>query len=96
MPQPLKFKLSRAREEREKRREQRANDAGVILSKKSVSAKEKKKSETEVRKRRQDRGFGPSVGKFRRGALVLSKRDVREIEGPRPRLSAIKGGKRRR
>lgn len=80
---------------REKRREQRASEAGVILSKKIVSSEEKKKKEKEGRKRRQDRGFGPSVGKFRGGALVLSKRDVREIEGPRSKLSTVKGGKRR-
>lgn len=95
MPQPLKFKLTRAREAREKRREQRAIEAGVVLGKKAVTNEDKRRREKEERKRRQDRGFGPSVGKFRGGALVLSKRDVREIEGPRPKLSAVKGRKRR-
>ncbi|KAF6241745.1 hypothetical protein HO173_000457 [Letharia columbiana] len=62
--------------EREEHRRREAQENGIILEK---AAKSKKKSDA-IRQR----GIGaPSVGKFQRGMLKLSKKDVADIEGPK-------------
>lgn len=95
MPVPMKYGKSIAKEARERKRVKVAKDGGIILEKKTVSKEERKKREKEERKRREGRGFKPAVGKFRNGALMLSKKDIMEIEGPKER-SGGKGGKRKR
>jgi len=64
---------------REGKRRTEARDAGIIL--------EREKREKKFGGKR-ERGVGaPTVGKFRRGMLSLSKGDVRKIEtsGERPK-----------
>ncbi|KAF1983379.1 hypothetical protein K402DRAFT_361068 [Aulographum hederae CBS 113979] len=72
---------------KEETRRREAKEAGVVLE------KEKKKRRKGVEENRwRDRGVGgPSVGKFRDGALVLSRRDVAAIRGPSGRGG--RGGK---
>lgn len=99
MPVPMKYGKAIAKEAREKKRVKVAKDGGIILEKKTVSEEERGKREKEERKRRENRGFKPAVGKFRNGALMLSKKDIREIEGPKERSGGKglkKGGKGKR
>jgi len=93
MPVPMKYGKAIAKEAREKKRVKIAKSEGIILEKKTVSEEERRKKQREERKRRENRGFKPAVGKFRNGALMLSKKDIREIEGPKER-SGGKGGKK--
>ncbi|KAI0999723.1 hypothetical protein K3495_g8474 [Podosphaera aphanis] len=73
--------------ERESKRRKEAKENGIVLEK---ATKGNKKS-PEIKR---DRGFGaPIVGKFSRGKLQLSKKDISEIEGPRKSL--LRGGGRR-
>ncbi|RPB19169.1 hypothetical protein L211DRAFT_662376 [Terfezia boudieri ATCC MYA-4762] len=95
MPVPMKYAKAIAKEAREKKRVKVAKDGGIVLEKKTVSEEERRKREKEERKRRENRGFKPAVGKFKNGALMLSKKDIREIEGPKER-SGGKGGKGKR
>ncbi|KAL8634064.1 hypothetical protein Q9189_000310 [Teloschistes chrysophthalmus] len=63
--------------ERDARRRREAKENGIILEK---AAKSK------AREPQRQRGIGtPSVGKFSRGMLTLSKKDVAGIVGPRKR-----------
>lgn len=78
----------------EKARRKEARENGIILEKEA-----KKDTKRVKRMREMDApGFAPAVGRFKNGALVLSKKDVREIEGRRS--SGGKGrkpkGKRRK
>ncbi|KAL9000000.1 MAG: hypothetical protein Q9169_001245 [Polycauliona sp. 2 TL-2023] len=60
--------------EREEKRRREAKEGGIILEK-AVKSR--------VKDPKRDRGIGaPSVGKFSRGMLTLSKRDVSSIVGP--------------
>lgn len=78
------------RVEREKKRRREARETGVVL--------EKEKKVVKVRKKGTVAGKGlgvldaPAVGRFKGGALVLSKKDVRDITGGGER----KGDKRGR
>lgn len=92
MPVPMKYGMTLAKDAREKKRVRVARDSGIVLEKKTLGEEERRKREKDERKRRENRGFGPAVGKFKNGALVLSKKDVRDIEGPRERS----GGKGKR
>ncbi|KAL8705005.1 MAG: hypothetical protein Q9201_001850 [Fulgogasparrea decipioides] len=68
--------LAKAAERDEKRRRE-AKENGIILEKAMKSR---------ARDRQRQRGIGaPSVGKFSRGILTLSKKDVAEIVGPSKR-----------
>jgi hypothetical protein len=72
--------------EREDRRRREARENGIILEKAKMGGKKR-----EAGKR--DRGVGaPGVGRFSRGTLKLSKKDVFEIEGPRRSLGG-RGGR---
>ena len=63
--------------EREERRRREAKESGIILEK-AVKSK--------IRDPKRDRGIGaPSVGKFSRGMLTLTQRDVNMIVGPAKR-----------
>jgi len=64
------------REERERKRRREARENGVVLEK---EARKKGKG----RERRKDRGLGVGVGRWKAGSLVLSKRDVADIVGPK-------------
>ncbi|KAK3079934.1 hypothetical protein LTS18_003555 [Coniosporium uncinatum] len=71
--------------EREERRRREAKDAGIILERENRH----KKPEG-----RRERGVGgPGVGKFRGGTLVLDKKDLASIRGPKKVLG--KKGKKR-
>ncbi|KAL8657150.1 MAG: hypothetical protein Q9226_002209 [Calogaya cf. arnoldii] len=60
--------------EREEKRRREAKESGIILEK-AVKPK--------IKEGKRERGIGaPSVGKFSRGMLTLSKRDVNMIVGP--------------
>jgi len=73
VPMAIRKGIAAAREERELKRRKNAKEAGIVLEKDTTKR---------ISKKRKDRGsFGPSVGKFKGGALVLSKRDVMDIEG---------------
>ncbi|KAL8771582.1 MAG: hypothetical protein Q9209_003025 [Squamulea sp. 1 TL-2023] len=64
---------------REERRRQEAKESGIILEKAI-------KSKIRTRDSKRERAIGaPSVGKFSRGMLTLSKRDVTKIVGPTKR-----------
>ncbi|KAF8461279.1 hypothetical protein BDZ91DRAFT_737648 [Kalaharituber pfeilii] len=101
MPVPMKRGLKLGRAAAEAKRIKIARDGGIVLEKKTMSEEERKKKEREERKRRENRGFKPAVGKFRNGSLVLSKKDIREIEGgggeggKMERRIGGKGGKRK-
>ncbi|PWW76920.1 hypothetical protein C7212DRAFT_279229 [Tuber magnatum] len=74
MPMAIRKGITAAREKRELKRRKNAKEAGIVLEKDTTRKKTSKK--------RQDRGgFRPSIGRFKGGALVLSKRDVMDIEG---------------
>ncbi|CAO1603914.1 pre-rRNA processing and 40S ribosomal subunit assembly [Xanthoria calcicola] len=74
MPQAQRKGIVAKATEREEKRRREAKESGIILEK-AV------KSKTKDLKR--ERGVGaPSVGKFSRGMLTLSKRDVNIIVGP--------------
>lgn len=73
MPMARRKSMTATQEKREEKRRKEAKEAGIILEKET---KKKKKPE-----RRRGVGLGSGVGKFKGGALVLSKKDVMEIEG---------------
>ncbi|KAG0635169.1 hypothetical protein HOY80DRAFT_1025279 [Tuber brumale] len=74
VPMAIRKGIAAAREERELKRRKNAKEAGIVLEKDTTRKK--------ISKKRQNRGgFGPSIGRFKGGALVLSKRDVMDIEG---------------
>ena len=63
--------------EREQTRRREAKDSGIILE---------KTFKPKIKDPRRERGIGaPSVGRFSRGILSLSKRDVNMIVGPAKR-----------
>ncbi|KAL7271641.1 pre-rRNA processing and 40S ribosomal subunit assembly [Rhizina undulata] len=72
IPMKMRQGINSGKKYRDEKRKREAKEAGIILEK-----------EVKVKKveRKRDRGFGPSIGRFKGGALVLSKKDVREIEG---------------
>ncbi|KAL9093365.1 MAG: hypothetical protein Q9165_004106 [Trypethelium subeluteriae] len=74
-------------QERAQKRRREAQENGIILEK-AVKAKKKVEGKRE-------RGIGaPGVGSFRGGTLVLSRRDLASIRGPRGTVSS--NGKLRR
>ncbi|CAZ84767.1 unnamed protein product [Tuber melanosporum] len=85
VPMAIRKGIAAAREERELKRRKNAKEAGIVLERDTTRKK--------ISKKRQDRGgFGPSIGRFKGGALVLSKRDVMDIEG-RSGSGGGRGGK---
>lgn len=78
-------------DEREKGRREGAREGGIILER--MGGKEGKRD----RRSGGEKGLGrgdvgaPGVGRFVGGALKISKREVREIEGPKTRGG--KGGR---
>ena len=65
--------------EREEQRRRQAQENGVVLEK--ISKSKRKKTVN------RQRGIGaPSVGKFQRGGLKLSQKDIKVIEGPQRTL----------
>jgi len=69
---------------REARRRKDALENGVILEKRSKSAK--------LTSARRPRGVDvPAVGKFRGGTLKLTKKDIFDIQGPGRRLESRRG-----
>ena len=86
----------KARAANEKKRFATAREAGIILEKKVVGEEERRKKAKEERKRRGERGDGfmPSVGKWRNGGLVLSKGDIREVQGSGEKSGGGKSGKK--
>ncbi|KAF3923744.1 hypothetical protein ABW20_dc0108931 [Dactylellina cionopaga] len=73
---PLHIKKGMARKQamREDKRKKVARENGIVVAKETKSKKS--------RERKRDAGVGnPSVGKFRKGALVLSRRDVMGMKG---------------
>lgn len=85
-PMAVRKGMDAAKRLKEEKRRKHAKEAGIVLEK---EVRVKKMSE---REKTRDRGFGPSVGRFRNGTLVLSKRDVMDIEG-RTGSGGGKGGK---
>lgn len=73
--------------EREKKRRREAKEAGVVLEKETKVKKVKKREAG-------DMGM-PAVGKWKGGALVLSKKDMREITGGREQGGGRGGGGKR-
>jgi len=83
MPMRVRKGMEAAKLKREQKRRKEAKEADTVLEKPTKKIKERKT---------RDRGLGPSVGRFKGGALVLSKRDVREIQGG-PRKESTKSGR---
>lgn len=79
--------MDTAKRTKEEKRRKDAKEAGIVLEK---EVRIKKMSE---REKTRDRGFGPSVGRFKNGTLVLSKKDVMDIEGRTGGGSSGKGGR---
>lgn len=70
--------------EREEKRRKEAKENGIILEK----AKMKKSFEG-----KRDRGVGaPGIGRFSKGTLKLSKKDIHDVEGPK-RSASGRGGR---
>lgn len=86
-PMAVRKGMDAAKRLKEEKRRKHAKEAGIVLEK---EVRVKKMSE---REKTRDRGFGPSVGRFRNGTLVLSKRDVMDIEGRTGSGGGGKGGK---
>ena len=79
--------MVRKAREREAERRREAREGGVVLEK-------ERRGDGKRKVGRRERGVGgPNVGKFRGGTLVLSKRDVVEIEG---RKEGGRGGRGRK
>lgn len=74
MPMVLRKGIAEKKVSREKKRRREARENGIVLEKEIVGDKA-------LSKKKRDRGFAPAVGKFRNGALVLSKKDVADITG---------------
>lgn len=71
----------------EDKRRREARENGIILEKPSLKKK--------APQGRRERGVGaPSVGKFAGGTLRLSKKDLDDIQGPKPRGGKGKKGRR--
>ncbi|KAJ6264048.1 hypothetical protein Dda_0188 [Drechslerella dactyloides] len=71
-PMAIRQGMTRAQDRRAEKLRSSARENGIVLSKSQM----KKTKKTTTNKKR-DRGVGaPAVGKFRRGALILSRRDV--------------------
>jgi len=88
----MKYGKALAKEAQEQEGVEAAKGGEIILEKKTVSEEERRKKQREERKRRENRGCKLTVGKFRTRALMLSKKDIREIDGPKE-TSGGKGGK---
>ncbi|KAK6353503.1 hypothetical protein TWF696_005466 [Orbilia brochopaga] len=74
-PMAIRRGMARAQESREEKIRTAAREGGIVLAKSQM--KKKRKAGTSSSSSKRDRGVGgPAVGKFRRGALVLSQRDV--------------------
>jgi Domain of unknown function (DUF4602) len=73
MPMNRRKGIVKKREDREEKRRKEAKEAGIVLEKEM-----RKKKFTGNRERAVG---GPSVGKFRRGLLKLSKKDILEVQG---------------
>lgn len=72
-------------------RRKEARENGIVLEKEK-SKGPSKDEERRKRSREMAPGFAPAVGRFKNGALVLSKKDVRDIEG-RPKGISKSGGR---
>lgn len=83
MPMSQRKGIADKKAQRETSRRKEAAANGIILEKTRTTAK--------VQKRRERSIGGPTVGKFQRGALKLSSRDVRDIVG-----SGSRGGRKGR
>jgi hypothetical protein len=73
--------IERRRREREERRRGEAKEAGVVLE---ARASKRGRGAARGRGRRERGSVGdPAVGRFKRGLLTLSERDVAQIRGKR-------------
>jgi len=87
VPMNIRKGVALKKQGREEKRRKDAREAGIIL-------------EREVKRRgdrsKRERGVGaPAVGKIRGGMLVLSKRDIHEVQGRGRGRGRGRGGKRR-
>lgn len=79
MPMAQRKGIAQKARGREERRRQEAKENGIILEVAAKKPRVKKEG-------KRQRSIGtPSVGRFQKGMLKLSKRDVAEIEGPKRR-----------
>ena len=76
MPLAQRMGIATKAAERSEHRRREARENGIVLEK----ARQEKKDGRKSRQRNID---APSVGKFRKGMLTLSKKDLHEIHGPR-------------
>lgn len=85
---PLSFRkgIAEKAQRREEARRKEAKEAGIVLERKQAVKKHRERRERAV--------GGPAVGKFRGGMLVLSRKDVASIEGPRQKVHGEKGRRR--
>lgn len=86
MPMSFRKGIAKKARSREEARRKGAKEAGIVLERKHLVKKDKE---------RRERGVGgPAIGKFRGGMLVLSKKDVASIEGPKQKARGKKGSRR--
>jgi hypothetical protein len=71
--------VKKAQYKEEKRRKE-AKEAGIVL--------ERRKGVRKERERRERGVGGPTVGRFKGGMLMLSKKDVASIEGRKERVGS--------
>jgi hypothetical protein len=86
MPMSHRRGIVESARRRERVRRMEAKESGVVLEREQRGSTGKGKRERAV--------GGPSVGKFRGGMLMLSRRDVASIEGPRKGVRGKKGRRR--
>lgn len=91
MPRAIRQGIHDATAAREAKRRREAKENGIILERPSVGTSKAKKSSS----RRERAVDAPTVGKFNRGMLKLSNKDIRDIQGPEDRRRR-KDKKRRR
>ncbi|CAD6502359.1 BgTH12-04952 [Blumeria graminis f. sp. triticale] len=77
MPMAHRRGIEAKQNEREAKRRRNARENGIILEKAATASKKGPDL-------KRDRGIGaPGVGRFARGTLNLSRKDIAEIQGPR-------------
>ncbi|RPA80471.1 hypothetical protein BJ508DRAFT_415451 [Ascobolus immersus RN42] len=87
MPMNMRKGMIKAQESREEKRRREAKEAGIIL--------EKARKKDTGKEERRDRGLNLNgMGKFRNGALVISKKEVDTISASVSKSSGGRGGKK--
>jgi len=85
MPMSHRKGIVKKAQYREEKRRKEAKESGIVL--------ERRKGVRKERERRERGVGGPTVGRFKGGMLMLSKKDVANIEGQKDRVRSKKVGR---